>query len=508
MKQAYGITALNNEITQFPQYTNTGKGQTIVLIDPYDPTLAADVAVHDTTYHLPAVNLTINFAAGSPPQFFNPGNATETALDVEWAHSIAPGANIICEVANSLSITDIAQAIQGGITALGTSGGVMSMSLGVDEDPLIFSVFDPLFNNPTQDEHISFLASTGDTAGQLSLPALDPNVTAVGGTTLNIDAKGNRISETTWGKESDGSGGGGGVSKFIPVPSYQQGLTIYGEPPAANRAGPDISMDANPATGVPVYDTTGMSGWGTVGGTSLSSPMFAGIVALANELRAVSGNKATGSNLTIGSALNSTLYNLFKINPTQDFYDVTTAEQGITPAYPVGPGYDLDTGIGTPIGNTLIPSLAGYIPPNPSFQFGGAHFIQSLSEPLPSAPLDDPRAVTNFFGGGNIVVNPKKVDLTIGILSDDGTNTTDSANMVINPLKRMGANLDTLRGTGTATLNVDNNTFTFPLEFRGTITREHKVNYVKGVWFTVNAAGQELEQGPDYVYEGTYQGSD
>ena len=128
---------------------------------------------------------------------------------------------------------------------------------------------------------MTFVASTGDNGAPGGYPALSPNVVGVGGTRLNIDAGGNYISESGW------SGSGGGTSTYEKEPAYQKSVQNSGQ-----RTNPDVSMDADPASGVPVYDTYdyGSTGpWGTVGGTSLSAPMFGGVMAVVDQGRIISG---------------------------------------------------------------------------------------------------------------------------------------------------------------------------------------------------------------------------
>src|SRR5262249_24670204 len=180
-------------------------------------------------------------------------------------------------------------------------------------------------------------------------PASSPNVLGVGGTTLTVNGN-NYVSESGWGHSTSSfsqGGGGGGISSFASQPSYQSGVVTQS---TTKRTVPDVSFDADPNSGVPVYDTYDNSvsaPWEQVGGTSLAAPMWAGVIAIVdqgrvqNPLGTLDGRTQT---LPAISSLSS-----------GDFHDVTTGNNG----YAAGPGYDLVTGRGTPIVNKLAVDLAG-----------------------------------------------------------------------------------------------------------------------------------------------------
>ena len=139
--------------------------------------------------------------------------------------------------------------------------------------------------------------------------------------------------------------GGGGISQLESQPSYQVGK-VNGTS-STMRTVPDVSMDADPDTGVYVLDSYD-GGWYQVGGTSLATPMWAGLVAIADQGRALdSESTLTGLTQTLSS-----LYSL----PSSDFHDITTGSNG---TYAATTGYDLATGIGSPVANLLVPALAG-----------------------------------------------------------------------------------------------------------------------------------------------------
>lgn len=170
---------------------------------------------------------------------------------------------------------------------------------------------------------VVYFASSGDTGGVRIYPGVSPNVVSAGGTTINRDKNGNFISETGW------SGSGGGPSQFEPRPSYQDGIAgIVG----THRGSPDFSFDADPNSGVSVYDSTscqGFSGWLVFGGTSVSSPSLAGIVNLA------------GGGTSSASVL-ATIYG--NLGNTNDFRDIVTGTAG---TFSAAVGWDFVTGVGS-----------------------------------------------------------------------------------------------------------------------------------------------------------------
>ncbi|HYX49281.1 MAG TPA: S53 family peptidase [Ktedonobacteraceae bacterium] len=357
----------------------TGKGRTIVLIDgSTSPTLTADVHLYDTLYGLkdPKINVIAPF--GIPA--FDPNAYIETALDVEISHAIAPDATI------DLVLGDTSQAQSPGdfdaillrVTKYAVDndlGDVISQSFGVGES-CVGSAYLQAEQHVFQEarlKRITVLASAGDDgdlavscsgsqitlAKGVSVPAADPLATSVGGTTLNADVKtGQYESETTWNEWNNGSGAtGGGFSTVFARPSYQNGVRGIG----AFRGVPDVAFVADPLTGVPVV----VSAFGEtliipVGGTSVGSPAWAAIVALANQ--------AAGERLGF---LNGSIYRLMASdNYSQGFNDITTGDNTTTtfdnngnpvtvPGYSAGIGWDAVTGAGTPRVSSLVSLLGG-----------------------------------------------------------------------------------------------------------------------------------------------------
>ncbi len=173
---------------------------------------------------------------------------------------------------------------------------------------------------------------------------------AVGGTSLSLSGS-NYGSETGW------SGSGGGVSQYESQPSYQQGLMIHNGGSTVNPAGmrtiPDVAFDADPSTGVALYDSYngGSAPWMQTAGTSLAAPCWAGLIALADQMRVSAG-------LTTLDGPSQTLPRLYQL-PAADFHDITSGTTTGSPNYTAAAGYDLVTGLGTPVANLLVPDLAG-----------------------------------------------------------------------------------------------------------------------------------------------------
>lgn len=346
MRHFYAVDSI-----RFGSTVGDGTGQTIAIVDPYDdPTALNDLKTFDATFHLPdPQNFTkvdenggTNLPSTDPS---SPGTQTwevEESLDVEWAHAIAPGANLVLVEAISPGTSDLFQAVS---TAASLPGVVaVSMSFG-GRQSFGDSQNDSTFTTPAGHNGVTFLAATGDNGAPGGYPAFSPNVVAVGGTQITLGTGGGYGSEAGW------SGSGGGFSRFEPEPSWQQSVQNTGE-----RSIPDVSMDASPQSGVPVYDSYDFgasSPWIKVGGTSLATPMWAGLIAIADQGRALAGmNSLDGPTQTLPR-----LYSL----PSADFHDITSGFNG---RYSAGPGYDEGTGIGTPVANLLVPDLAGVALPD------------------------------------------------------------------------------------------------------------------------------------------------
>jgi subtilase family serine protease len=317
-------------------------GKTVAIVDAYnDPKAASDLAKFRSTYGLPACT-TANGCfkqvnqkgATSPLPSGDYGWAEEESLDLDAVSSACPDCKILLVEASSANTADLMAAEDTATKAAGVAS--VSNCWGGSEDSSILSD-DSHFNHPG----VAITASSGDSGYGVSWPASSQYVTGVGGTTLSTASNARGWNETAW------SGAGSGCSAYEPKPAWQ---TDSG---CSKRTVADVSADADPNSGLGVYDTynncgtssfcdmlieagiaQGLDGWAQVGGTSLSSPLIASVYALA-------GNAAS---VTAGS---------YPYSHTSSLFDVTSGSNGTcSPSYlcTSGPGYDGPTGLGTPNG--------------------------------------------------------------------------------------------------------------------------------------------------------------
>ncbi len=290
MKAAYGFSTSNT----------AGAGKTIGIVDAYDdPTAANDLGVFSSQFGLPACTTAnacftkVSQTGSTKLPTANAGWALEISLDIEWAHAIAPGAKILLVEARSASFTNLLTAED----YASAHANYVSNSWGGSE----FS------GEKSYDSHfirsgVAFFVSAGDAGLPAEYPSASPNVISVGGTLLTFNTNGSLASETGW------TDGGGGCSAYETAASAQSGYSGYAQVKCAGmRATPDVSLDAAPNSGAAVYDTTrysGQSGWWQVGGTSLSSPMWAARSADAGVVMNaayVYGNNITFRDITSGN---------------------------------------------------------------------------------------------------------------------------------------------------------------------------------------------------------------
>lgn len=308
-----------------------GGSRTIAIVDAYHyPSALNDFNVFSMQYGLPtepsatptkASNAVFRvvYANGTKPNV-DTGWSQEAALDIEWAHAMAPGAKIVLVEAASSSLSDLANAVRKANSIPGVSQ--VTMSWGAGEFP-VEAYFDSIFNATG----ITYFASAGDRGGSAEFPSVSPKVISVGGTTLETDSSGNAIAETAW------AASGGGPSVYEPRPKFQASAGFSG----IHRGGPDVSFVANPYTGVAVYDSTpcsGYSGWMVFGGTSVSAPCMAGICNLAGNFRASSAIQLTVMYANLGRA---------------SFRDIKNGSAG---KFSATAGWDFITGMGSPMGLT------------------------------------------------------------------------------------------------------------------------------------------------------------
>ncbi len=291
---------------------NGGIGAIAIVDAGYYPTAASDLAAFSKYYGIPPANLTIRWPGATKPPVYNDW-LTEEALDIEWAHAMAPNAKLFLVVSDLYNTDPTWQAVQlAGKLVAANGGGVVSMSWG-DPEVANETNWDKYFTTPG----VVYFAASGDSGIGVSIyPGASPNVVSVGGTSFNRNSSGNFVSEVY-------GGGGGDISPYEPTPSYQSGISkIVG----THRGYPDVASDYCCAA---VYL---QGGWTSVGGTSWASPTFAGIVNAAGNKQQSSVDELTW---IYGELENSTEY-------SDDFNDIT---QG---ARQCAVGWDLCAGIGSP----------------------------------------------------------------------------------------------------------------------------------------------------------------
>jgi subtilase family serine protease len=371
MRAAYGVEPLLSA-------GYDGSGRTIAIIDAYgSPTIQSDLALFDSIWGLPAADFqrVAPFGVDATTPANAAGWSGETSLDVEWAHAIAPGAKILLVVAKSNDDSDILDATQWVLDH--NAGDVVSQSYGEAEqcmDSTQLSRQHDLFQQMTA-QGVTLFASSGDQGAGIptcdtsardeyfkatSTPASDPYVTSVGGTSLHAQGiSGAYQSESTWNESAllgDAVAGGGGVSVVYSTPDYQQGVNH-----GAFRTVPDVSYNAGIFTGVIAVWTQPTGQFWLFGGTSAGSPQWAALAAIADQL--------AGQRLGL---INPTLYAAGTGgNASTFFHDVADGSDNSVPNFltsdgsPDGsitgfaavPGYDLATGLGTPIADHLVPWL-------------------------------------------------------------------------------------------------------------------------------------------------------
>jgi subtilase family serine protease len=287
-----------------------GEGETVAVVDAYnDPNAASDLSKFSAQYGLPAASFTqVSQTGGSSLPATNASWDLEISLDIEWAHALAPGANILLVEANTNSLANLLAAER----YAAAHASYVSNSWGSSEFSTESS-YDSYFTAPG----VSFFAAAGDEGASLLWPSASPDVTSVGGTSLALTTGGTLAQESAW------SGGGGGCSRYETASPVQLTGTVSC---AGKRATPDIALDANPNSGVSVYDSVaynGQSGWWTVGGTSASTVMWAAESAVSASL--------------IDPAL------LYAEPALLPFRDITAGSNG----HPALRGYDLATGLGS-----------------------------------------------------------------------------------------------------------------------------------------------------------------
>jgi subtilase family serine protease len=271
----------------FSTSLTAGAGKTIAIVDAYDnPNAEADLGIFSTQYGLPACTTAngcfkkVNQNGKSSYPRADQGWGLEISLDIQWAHAIAPGAKILLVEANSNTFTNLMAAVD----YARKNADYVSMSWGGSE-----FAGESKYDSHFRQTGVSFFVSSGDAGTPAEYPSASANVISVGGTRLTFNTDGSLKSETGW------SGSGGGCSAYESKNAAQVTGSVDC---AGKRATPDVSLDADPASGVSVYDSygyQGQQGWFKVGGTSASAPMWAGRAATAGVV--VDAAYVYGSNI-------------------------------------------------------------------------------------------------------------------------------------------------------------------------------------------------------------------
>jgi subtilase family serine protease len=355
----------------------TGRGRTIVIVDSFgSPTIQHDLDVYSKQFGLPSTTVQVVRWGDVPP--FDPtdpdhtGWASESTLDVEMAHAIAPGAHLVLVetgVAETEGVTGLPEMMDAEKALIDHGvGDVITQSFGATEntfpgfDRHDFSSIENLrYAFKDAERHgVTVLASSGDGGATdsdadgndypypvNSWPSADPLVTSVGGTQLHLDEAGDRTAPDS--VYNDYGAGGGGQSHVFARPSYQNGVrAVVG----ARRGTPDVSMAAAVDGGAWVYgsfDPTSV-GWDVYGGTSEAGPLFSGVVALADQM----AGRRVGD-------IHAALYALARGGRFGGVVDVAdgtdNSYDGVT-GYTAVKGYDMATGVGTVDGARFVPALA------------------------------------------------------------------------------------------------------------------------------------------------------
>jgi subtilase family serine protease len=357
----------------------SGAGQTIVIVDSFgSPTIARDLAAFDKHFALPAPpSFRIIQPAGRVPRYRPTADrttwASETTLDVEWAHVLAPGARIVLvetPTSENEGTTGFPQIVTAEEYVLRHRlGQVISQSFAATEQTFGSTRALRRLRAPyllAARDHVTTLAATGDTGATaytysmlslyttraVSWPATDPLVTAVGGTQLDLRADGSRRKpDVAW------ASGGGGRSMIFARPAYQNRVrSVTG----AHRGVPDISMDASCNSPVALYASfpgNGPDPWGSICGTSLATPLMAGLVALADQLAGHSLGLINPRLYAMAAAHDRGIVDIRKGSNTITF--TQRGKRYTVRGFAARPGYDLASGLGTVNAAYFVPELAG-----------------------------------------------------------------------------------------------------------------------------------------------------
>jgi subtilase family serine protease len=360
----------------------TGTGESIVIVDSFgSPTIRHDLKVFDRQFKIaPPRSLTIIHPAGPIPPFklneTRVGWAQETTLDVEWAHAMAPRARIVLvetPVSENEGRSGFPQIVRAEQYVLAHKlGGVISQSFGATEETFPKGSIRPLraaYVEAAQRAHnVTVVSASGDagatdfhndlttfyTKPVTSWPASDPLVTAVGGLNLRLDRSGHRTAaDEVWNDPGFPSAGGGGKSAIFRRPAYQNAdaATV-----GRHRGVPDISMSASCSHPVTIYQSFAGKGWQNICGTSEATPMFAGIIALADQVAGHWLGPINARLYKLAAMRRSGIADITRGNNTVSFQQngKTYTVHGWNAVH----GYDLASGLGTVNASVFVHKLA------------------------------------------------------------------------------------------------------------------------------------------------------
>ncbi|WP_455569935.1 putative Ig domain-containing protein [Streptomyces xanthochromogenes] len=326
----YGPTDLQSA---YALPSSAGAGATVAIVDAQDdPNAESDLATYRSQYGLPACTTAngcfkkVDQNGGTNYPTADSGWAGEISLDVDMVSAVCPQCHILLVEATSANMDDLGAAVNRAVTM---GAKYVSNSYGGSEDSTDPSSDASYFNHPG----VAITVSSGDSGYGVEYPAASQYVTSVGGTSLSRASNTRGWSESVWGSSSGGEGAGSGCSAYDPKPSWQS------DTGCAKRTVADVSAVADPNTGLAVYDSYQASGWNVYGGTSASSPIIAGVYALA-------GTPAANTNPAS-----------YPYAHTSSLNDVTSGANGsCSPAYlcKAAAGYDGPTGLGTPNGTAAF----------------------------------------------------------------------------------------------------------------------------------------------------------
>ncbi|MBY0526937.1 MAG: S53 family peptidase [Gemmataceae bacterium] len=362
VRHAYGFDQINF-VVNGQTVRGDGSGQTIAIVNAFDnPTIFNDVDTFDRQFSIDG-RTTLYQQYGAATKFLTRVNpqgqpaadrtgawTLETALDVQWAHAIAPGASILLVQAKSDNFYDLMSAVnyarnQPGVVAVSMSWGTSEFVGQTSWDAYFTTPANHVGGSngrggPRLSGGVTFVGASGDYGAPAIWPATSSNVLAVGGTTLQVDALGNYLGEVAW------SGSGGGRSTQVTEPSWQYSVQSTGR-----RTTPDVSYNADPNTSVYVYSSMpvgGRTGWFGVGGTSAAAPQWAALIAIVDQGRALNGKGSL-------DGPSQTLPALYAMS-SGNFRDVIGGSNGFTAVK----GYDLATGRGSPYADRVVRDLVAY----------------------------------------------------------------------------------------------------------------------------------------------------